>query len=120
MDASEFSSSQYSNLLGTVSDLRNDLEKAVSELQSLRESNETLKRENEALHEAVLETRKKYVEAQENYMNTVAAKLETEKQYEVLCVMINFWFFTSCNVTPFPINRTEFPRQEGTRTRRKN
>ena len=80
--SSSFSSSQYTNLLETVTDLRNDLEKAVSEMQLLRESNDSLKRHSETIEDQLIETRKKYNEAQENYMTTVASKLETERQYE--------------------------------------
>ena len=65
-----------------MTDLKNDLEKAIGELHSLRTDNGMLKRENEELVENVNDIRKKYKEAQENYMTTVSLKVEMEKQYE--------------------------------------
>ena len=78
----DFATSQYTQLLQTVTELKNDLDKALGELHSLRGANEVMHREKESLQEAVTDTRKKYVEAQENYMTTVSSKIEMEKHYE--------------------------------------
>ena len=82
METSDFATSQFTQLLETVTDLKNDLDKTLTELHSLRSTNEMMKRENETLVETVEDTRQKYVEAQENYMTTVSSKVEMEKHYE--------------------------------------
>lgn len=72
----------YANLLSTVSDLRSELERAISKISSMEEQNINLKSNNKQLTELLKETRKKYNEAQENYMNTVGLKFEQERQHE--------------------------------------
>jgi len=80
--SSSFSSSHYSNILETVSQLRSDLEKAISKIQSLENQNSILVKNYEAIKEELIQTRKKYNEAQDNYMSTVANKIEAERQSE--------------------------------------
>ena len=72
----------YSSLLSTVSELRSELERTVSKIGSMEEQNRSLQMNNKQLTELLKETRKKYNEAQENYMNTVGAKFEQERQHE--------------------------------------
>ena len=78
--SSSFSSSHYSNILETVSQLRSDLEKAISKIQSLENQNTILVKNYETIKEELIQTRKKYNEAQDNYMSTVANKIEAERQ----------------------------------------
>ena len=80
---SSSSSQQYSVLLSTVSELRNDLEKAMTKLQSLEELNQGLTQNYEIVKEELIDTRKKYVEAKENYMQTAAKKVEMERQNDI-------------------------------------
>jgi predicted nucleic acid-binding Zn-ribbon protein len=80
--SSSFSSSHYSNILETVSQLRSDLEKAISKIQSLENQNTILVKNYETIKEELIQTRKKYNEAQDNYMSTVANKIEAERQSE--------------------------------------
>lgn len=80
--SSSFSSSHYSNLLETVTQLRGDLENAVSKMLSLEKQNESLLENYETVKAELIQTRKKYNEAQDNYMGTVATKIEVERQNE--------------------------------------
>ena len=88
--SSSFSSSHYSSLLETVSALRGDLDKAVSKIQLLEEQNRVLHTNYDTVKDELFETRRKYNEAQQNYMTTIAAKLENEKQNEEFLTKIRF------------------------------
>ncbi len=90
MDTSNTSSSStsamghYAVLLSTVGELRGELEKTVSKMQSMEEQNKAMQGNYKTLKDELIETRKKYNESQENYMTTVAAKFEQERQHEGL------------------------------------
>ena len=80
MDTSN--SGHYAALLQTVSELRGELERSVSKMQGLEEQNRLMISNNGQLKDELIETRKKYNEAQDNYMKTVSAKFEQERQHE--------------------------------------
>ena len=81
-DGSSSSSNHYANLLGTVSELRSDLERTVLKMNTLNEQNQTLQVNYQRVKEELVETRKKYNEARENYMSTAAEKLEAQRKSE--------------------------------------
>lgn len=87
MDNSQQSSSRSGNdysstLIGTVSELRMELQRTMVEIQSVKEQNRALLSNNQAIKDDLLDTRKNYSEAYENYMATVTEKLEAERQNE--------------------------------------
>jgi len=85
MDTSRSSSSSsqhYSVLLQTVSELRTDLEKTVTKIKSLEEQNQTLSGNYQVVKDELIQTRFKYNETKENYLNAVAEKFEAERQHE--------------------------------------
>jgi len=83
MDSSAFhESTHYANLLSTVGDLRSELERSVAKMQSMEEQNRILSENSRQLKDELVETRKKYNEAQDNYMKTVAGKFEEERKHE--------------------------------------
>jgi DNA repair exonuclease SbcCD ATPase subunit len=86
MDSSQQSSNRTndysSTLIGTVAELRMELQRTMSEIQSTKDQNRSLQSNNQAIKDELLETRKKYGEAYENYMATVTEKLEAERQNE--------------------------------------
>ena len=71
-----------STLIGTVAELRMELQRTMSEIQATKEQNRALQANNSAMKDELIETRKKYAEAYENYMATVTEKLEAESQNE--------------------------------------
>jgi chromosome segregation ATPase len=83
MDASSISSHHYAALLQTITDLRADLEKTTARIRSLEDQNETLASSYSAVKEELLDTRKKYNEAREGYLNSVAEKFDSERQHEI-------------------------------------
>lgn len=83
MDASSISSHHYAALLQTITDLRADLEKTTARIRSLEDQNETLAESYNTVKEELLETRKKYNEAREGYLNSVTEKFESERQHEI-------------------------------------
>ena len=85
MDTSRSSSSSsqhYSVLLQTVSELRTDLEKTMMKIKSLEEQNQTLNNNYQIVKDELINTRFKYNETKESYLNTVAEKFEAERQHE--------------------------------------
>jgi predicted nucleic acid-binding Zn-ribbon protein len=58
-------------------------------MQSIEEQNRLMQGNNKQLKDELLETRKKYNEAQDNYMKTVASKFEQERQHEVVLERLN-------------------------------
>ena len=89
MDQSTSSSSGRSaggdypaTLIGTVAELRMELQRTMAEIHAIKEQNRLLKSNNQGIKDELLETRKKYAEAYENYMSTVTEKLEAESQNE--------------------------------------
>jgi chromosome segregation ATPase len=76
------SSQHYSALLSTVAELRSDLERAVSRMHALETENGSLKSSYSRIKDELVDTRKKYLEARDNYMTTVSEKIEVENQYE--------------------------------------
>ena len=85
MDTSRSSSSSsqhYSVLLQTVSELRTDLEKTMMKIKSLEEQNQTLNNNYQVVKDELINTRFKYNETKESYLNTVAEKFEAERQHE--------------------------------------
>ena len=87
-NTSSTSSNHYSALLGTVSELRNDLERAMNKISTLEVQNQQLQSNYHLIKEELIETRKKYNESQENYMSTVAAKFDAERQNEAFMEML--------------------------------
>eukprot|EP01042_Synura_sphagnicola_P020618 gene20618-26189_t len=83
MDASSISSHHYAALLQTITDLRADLEKTTARIRSLEDQNESLNGNYAAVKEELLDTRKKYNEAREGYLNSVGEKFEAERQHEM-------------------------------------
>jgi dsDNA-specific endonuclease/ATPase MutS2 len=87
MDTSQQSSSRSGNdysatLIGTVSELRMELQRTMTEIKTTKDQNRSLQANNQGIKEELLDTRKKYSEAYENYMATVIEKLEAERQNE--------------------------------------
>jgi chromosome segregation ATPase len=87
MDSSHQSSSRSGNdysstLIGTVSELRMELQRTMAEIQSVKDQNRSLITNNQAIRDELLDTRKNYSEAYENYMATVTEKLDAERQNE--------------------------------------
>lgn len=77
-----FSSSQQQyagSLLAAVSELRTELERSISKLHALEETNRSLTDGYEAVKDELVETRKKYLEAQDNYQKTAVSKMEGDK-----------------------------------------
>ena len=87
MDSSGSSSSRSGNdysstLIGTVSELRMELQRTMIEIQSVKDQNRALMSNNQIIKNELLDTRRNYAEAYENYMATVTEKLEAERQNE--------------------------------------
>jgi len=80
--SSSASSQHYSVLLQTVSELRTDLEKTVTKIKSLEDQNQTLSSNYQVVKDELIQTRFKYNETKENYLNSVAEKFEAERQHE--------------------------------------
>ena len=92
MDQSSTSSStsHYANLLATVSELRSDLERTVTKMNALEDQNQTFQTNYQLIKEELIETRKKYNEARENYIATAAAKLEVQRNSEAFIEKIKY------------------------------
>jgi chromosome segregation ATPase len=85
MDASRSSSSSsqhYSVLLQTVSELRTDLEKTMIKIKNLEEQNQSLTTNYQVVKDELIQTRFKYNDTKESYLNAVAEKFEAERQHE--------------------------------------
>jgi predicted nucleic acid-binding Zn-ribbon protein len=85
MDTSRTSSSSsqhYSALIQTVSELRTDLEKTMLKIKSLEDQNQTLSNNYQLVKDELIQTRVKYNETKESYLNAVAEKFEAERQHE--------------------------------------
>jgi len=80
--SSASSSQHYSVLLQTVSELRNDLEKTMGKIRGLEEENETVKRNYNLVKDELIQTRGKYNEVKEGYLNAVSEKFEAERHNE--------------------------------------
>lgn len=85
---SSSNSSHYSALLATVSELRNDLERSMNKMNALESQNQQLQESYHVVKDELVETRRKYNDAQENYMSTVAAKFDMERQNESFMEML--------------------------------
>lgn len=72
----------YATLLSTVTELKTDLERAVSKIRYLETQNRTIDSNYLIVKEELIETRRKYNEVADSYMTTVAEKLEAERQSE--------------------------------------
>jgi hypothetical protein len=72
----------YTDLLNTVGELRQELERAVHRLQSSDENNQRLTDHVATLKDELGEARRIYREAQDNYISTVTAKFEQERKHE--------------------------------------
>lgn len=73
---------QYAALLNTVSEMRNDLEKAMNKIHSLEDQNRVLAGNYQIVKDELLETRKSYQDVKESYLQAVADKFEAERQHE--------------------------------------
>ncbi len=84
MDSSSSSSgsTQHQALLSTVMELKADLERTMNKMQVMDEQNRSLTHSYGIMKEELIETRKKYNECRENYLNTVADKLADEERRE--------------------------------------
>lgn len=83
-------SSHYANLITTISDLKSNLKNTIIKMNLLEEQNITLQTNYQLIKDELIETRKKYNEAKENYMSTATAKLEIQKQSEEFIEKIKF------------------------------
>lgn len=88
--SSSSSNSHYANLLATVSELRTDLERTVTKMHALEEQNQAFQTNYEQIKEELIDTRKKYNEARENYMAAAAAKLEVQRNSETFIEKIKY------------------------------
>lgn len=75
------SSSNHTMLLSTITELRNDLEKALIKLQSYQETNQQLQENYDIIKEELIDTRKKYNQIKESYLKTMNEKVNMEKHY---------------------------------------
>lgn len=83
MDSSTGSQSQhYSNLLSVVSDLKSGLERANAQIQSTQEQNSILKDDYKSIKEELIETRRKFNEISEKYVQSVNDKFDAERKWE--------------------------------------
>lgn len=85
MDTSAASSvphGQYAIMLQQLTELRGQLEHAAAQNHALAEQNRSLQAMYGSVKAELVESRKKYAEAQENYLATVTAKFEAERQSE--------------------------------------
>lgn len=89
-DGSSNSSNHYANLLSTVSQLRSDLERTVVKMNTLDEQNQSLQVNYQRVKEELIDTRKKYNEARENYMSTASEKLEAQRKSETFIENIKY------------------------------
>ncbi|CAM9612012.1 unnamed protein product, partial [Ectocarpus fasciculatus] len=69
-------------MIGQLSELRQELERASSQNNALVEQNKSLQGVYNAIKSELAECKKKYSEAQENYLQTVTEKFEMERQSE--------------------------------------
>lgn len=74
--------SQHAQLLSTVLELRGDLEKTMNKMAQMNEQNQALSNNYQVLKEELIDTRRKYNEARENYLNAVEEKIELERASE--------------------------------------
>ncbi len=81
---SSFSSGQYGTLVRTVTELRAELEKTLSKIQSLQDQNQQLNSNYLAIESELNDTKRKYNEIREAYINAVKEKLDVEKAQEGL------------------------------------
>lgn len=85
MDSSQsfsHSSQHYSTLLGTVAELRADLERTMGKMKSLEDQNSHLTVNYQAIKEELIATRQKYSEVKDSYMQTATEKIEEARQHE--------------------------------------
>ena len=75
-------SNQYATIISTVSELRSDLEKAMTRMKDLEDQNSALSRINEVIKEDLSETKRRYVEARDNYTNILSEKVDADKRNE--------------------------------------
>jgi chromosome segregation ATPase len=66
------------------------LERTVTKMHALEEQNQSFQTNYEQIKEELIETRKKYNEARENYMATAAAKLEVQRNSEAFIEKIKY------------------------------
>ena len=80
--SSSSASTQHQALLGTVMELKADLERTVGKMQTMDEQNRSLTHSYGLMKEELVDTRRKYNECRENYLTTVADKLADEERRE--------------------------------------
>lgn len=80
--SSSTASSQHAALLGTVLELRGDLEKAMNKMAKMDEQNAALAANYQLLKDELLDTRRKYNEARGNYLQAAEEKIESERNHE--------------------------------------
>jgi chromosome segregation ATPase len=79
---SNASSTQHQALLSTVMELKADLERTMSKMQTMDEQNRQLTNNYTQVKDELIDTRRKYNECRENYLTTVADKLADEERRE--------------------------------------
>jgi regulator of replication initiation timing len=127
MDSSHQSSSRSGNdysstLIGTVSELRMELQRTMAEIQSVKDQNRSLITNNQAIRDELLDTRKNYSEAYENYMATVTEKLDAERQNEAFMDRLKKQLLEKTKEFPsgYRYNSDKSPRRVGDPSSRKN
>lgn len=80
--SSSSSQQHYAMLLNTVSELRKDLEKTMNKIQVLEDQNLNLTNNYQTVKDELVQTRLKYNNVKESYLNSVSEKFEAERQHE--------------------------------------
>ena len=80
--SSSSSGSQHAALLGTVLELRGDLEKAMNKMAKMDEQNAALAANYQLVKDELVDTRRKYQEARENYLVVLEEKVDLERGNE--------------------------------------
>jgi chromosome segregation ATPase len=80
--SSSSSSHQYAALIQTITELRTDLERTVGKIKYLEKENNKIQNNYVKVKDELVDTRKKYNEARENYHRAVAEKFDAEKLNE--------------------------------------
>ena len=80
--SSHSNSTQHAALLATVMELKGDLERTMSKMSVMDQQNRSLTHNYNIVKDELIETRKKYNECRENYLNTVNERVEEEGKTE--------------------------------------
>ena len=75
-------STQHAALLSTVMELKSDLERTMSKMSVMDEQNRALTHNYTVMKDELVDTRRKYNECRENYLNTVNERMEEEAKSE--------------------------------------